>query len=55
MGVHGYPISHLGYADDLLIFLNGDARSLKCFKKFLDEYQLASGQLINYHKSSFVC
>jgi len=47
--------SHLGFADDLLIFINGDARSVKNFAKFLDLYQEGSGQLINFDKSSFYC
>ncbi|CAH9101516.1 unnamed protein product [Cuscuta epithymum] len=55
MGKQGLPISHLGFADDLLIFLNGEARSLVLFKKFLKDYQKASGQEINFCKSSIIC
>ncbi|CAH9059413.1 unnamed protein product [Cuscuta epithymum] len=55
MGSFGYSISHLGFADDLLIFLNGEARSLVNFNKFLNSYQRASGQTINLQKSSFLC
>ncbi|CAH9084422.1 unnamed protein product [Cuscuta epithymum] len=55
MGNEGRAISHLGYADDLLIFLNGDSRSLLRFKEFLNNYQEASGQAINFSKSSFIC
>lgn len=47
-------ISHLGFADDLLIFLNGHPRNLSKFRQYLDIYQQASGQLVNYHKSQFV-
>ncbi|CAH9069343.1 unnamed protein product [Cuscuta epithymum] len=54
MGNKGYPISHLGFADDLLIFINGDARSLVNFKKFLEDYQSASGQTVNLEKSNFI-
>ncbi|XP_037491283.1 uncharacterized protein LOC119369242 [Jatropha curcas] len=40
---------------DLLIFINGDVKSAKQFKEFLQLYQRASGQLVNLSKSSFVC
>lgn len=43
----------MGYADDLLIFINGAAPNLKRFKNFLEAYQKASGQNINYKKSQF--
>ncbi|CAH9122724.1 unnamed protein product [Cuscuta epithymum] len=55
MGNIGYPITHLGFADDLLIFLNGGSRSLVNFKKFITDYQSASGQTVNLQKSSFIC
>lgn len=47
-------ISHLGFADDLLIFLNGASHNLARFRKFLETYQKASRQLVNYNKSQFV-
>ncbi|CAH9140209.1 unnamed protein product, partial [Cuscuta epithymum] len=55
IGQCGFPVSHLSFADDILIFINGDARSLQNFKKFLGLYQRASGQAINFNKSNFVC
>ncbi|CAH9090352.1 unnamed protein product [Cuscuta epithymum] len=54
MGCSGYPITHLGFADDLLIFINGEARSILAFKRFLDSYQNVSGQAVNFSKSTFV-
>ncbi|CAH9101261.1 unnamed protein product [Cuscuta europaea] len=54
-GYEGLKISHLGFADDLLIFMNGNARSLLNFKKFLNTYQEASGQVVNLSKCSIIC
>ncbi|XP_058077435.1 uncharacterized protein LOC131225851 [Magnolia sinica] len=48
-------ISHLLYADDTLLFLNGGRASMRKIVALLDEYQSASGQLINKGKSSFLC
>lgn len=47
-------ISHLAYADDLLIFLRGTQRNLRRFHTFLTTYENASGQKVNFHKSSFI-
>lgn len=46
-------LSHLFYADDMLIFTNGSIRSLKCLKGLMNKYEAASGQKINLHKSAF--
>lgn len=48
------PVSHLGFADDLFVFINGSLNNLQAFKQFLKQYQRASGQLVNYHKSQYV-
>ncbi|KAF8406683.1 hypothetical protein HHK36_008774 [Tetracentron sinense] len=49
----GVPlISHLLYADDLLIFLNGEKRSLRRLIEVLGCYERWSGQLINKEKSA---
>ena len=37
-------ISHLMFADDVLIFLNGRRESIKNMMEFLGEYQAAAGQ-----------
>ncbi|VFQ79404.1 unnamed protein product [Cuscuta campestris] len=46
-------VSHLAYADDLIIFLNGRVRNLLRFKHILEDYTQGSGQEVNYNKSSF--
>lgn len=56
-GFHGgrtQVVSHLGFADDLLIFLNGSIANLNRFKEFLEQYQRVSGQQVNYHRSQMV-
>lgn len=47
-------ITHLAYADDLLIFLRGTLRNLQRLKLFLSQYEAASGQKVNYHKSTII-
>ncbi|VFQ76043.1 unnamed protein product [Cuscuta campestris] len=49
----GPIITHLCYADDLVIFLNGNTRNLLRLMSILKEYSLASGQDINWMKSRF--
>ncbi|VFQ76047.1 unnamed protein product [Cuscuta campestris] len=46
-------ISHLAFADDLVVFLNGDTRNLKKFRRILEDYQKGPGQQVNLNKSSF--
>lgn len=49
--MRGAPlISHLLYADELLVFTNGERRSLKMLLKTLEVYEKCSGQLINKEK-----
>lgn len=47
------PITHIFYADDMLIFTNGRLKSLRCLRKLMTHYEEASGQKINLQKSSF--
>lgn len=47
------PVSHLLFADDTLIFLNGKKSSVQRLFLFLERYEKASGQAINRGKSSF--
>lgn len=47
------PISHLLYADDVLIFSNGSNRSITAPMELLHTYERSSGQLINVEKSGF--
>lgn len=46
------PISHLLFADDVLIFSNCRIRSLRCLRDLLQRYERSSGQKINLEKSS---
>ncbi|XP_042495053.1 uncharacterized protein LOC122074285 [Macadamia integrifolia] len=43
--------SHLLFADDIFIFINGSARYVKQLHEFLSKYQDYSGQKINLEKS----
>lgn len=47
------PISHLFYADDMLLFANGHSRSLQRLKRLMNNYEVSSGQQINLDKSAF--
>lgn len=53
MGRNVEPISHLFYADDMLIFTNGRLRSLQRLKNLMGKYEEAAGQKINLSKSAF--
>jgi len=44
----------LQYADDTLILTRGDVASLQALKNILDDFSMATGLTINYHKSTFV-
>ncbi|KAL3502924.1 hypothetical protein ACH5RR_037373 [Cinchona calisaya] len=45
-------VSHLAFADDVIVFLRGDLRSVRNFKEFISTYELGTGQKINMSKSS---
>ncbi|XP_027181778.1 uncharacterized protein LOC113780162 [Coffea eugenioides] len=47
-------VTHLAFADDVLIFTNGTAVALKRVIRVLDEYQQSSGQLVNPQKSGYL-
>ncbi|XP_058111784.1 uncharacterized protein LOC131255108 [Magnolia sinica] len=47
--------SHLLYADNTLLFLNGSRMPLLAVNDFLSSFQAASGQRINRSKSCFIC
>lgn len=46
-------VSHLFYADDSIIFLNGGKESVDCLMETLVDFAAVSGQVINLSKSSF--
>lgn len=50
----GPEITHLQYADDMLIFCDANIESLKNIQKTLIIYHLASGLEVNFHKSSLI-
>nr|XP_027124272.1 uncharacterized protein LOC113740964 [Coffea arabica] len=51
----GCPVvTHLTFADDVLIIANGSTAALKRVMQVLEAYQLSSGQLVNAHKSGYL-
>ncbi|KAL3623019.1 hypothetical protein CASFOL_031835 [Castilleja foliolosa] len=44
-------VSHLMFADDMILFCNGGQKNMKRIKELLQMYEVSSGQQINYHKS----
>lgn len=48
-------ISHLQFADDVILFLNADESSLYGIKRILQCFQLLSGLKINFSKSQVFC
>ncbi|WRX23680.1 Reverse transcriptase domain - like 10 [Theobroma cacao] len=47
-------ISHLAYADEIMIFTNGSKSALEKVLGFLQEYEQASGQKISQQQSCFI-
>ena len=47
------PISHLCFADDLIVFTRVARRSVQVLMDFLARYEDVSGQKINRGKSNF--
>ncbi|XP_070025735.1 uncharacterized protein [Nicotiana sylvestris] len=47
-------INHLAYANDIVIFYDGNNMTLKLIKKAIDMYEKASGQKVNNDKSFFI-
>ncbi|KAL6570156.1 hypothetical protein OROMI_014670 [Orobanche minor] len=47
-------ITHLGYADDILIFLNASGKNLHIFNNCITHYECVSGQKINTYKINFI-
>ena len=43
----------LGYADDTILFVSAEKKSMKLMIKVLNKYESASGQMINLNKSAF--
>ncbi|GJU97186.1 RNA-directed DNA polymerase, eukaryota, reverse transcriptase zinc-binding domain protein [Tanacetum coccineum] len=51
-GCTNLNITHMCFADDLLVFCHGDSKSVKVIKKSLDEFSGYSGLLPNMQKST---
>lgn len=47
-------VSHLAFADDLVIFTRGLRSSLRVLMDFLGDYEQATGQKVNKNKSLFI-
>lgn len=50
----GLMVTHLAYADDCIIFINGHKDNMLLLKKFLNLYEMVSGQKVNERKSCFL-
>ncbi|RAL44338.1 hypothetical protein DM860_017444 [Cuscuta australis] len=53
LGRHFISVTHLAYADDLILFSNGSARNLAKIKCLIKDYEDCSGQKINQGKCFF--
>lgn len=45
--------THILYADDILIFCTGLKSNIRCLLRIFTDYSEASGQLINYDKTTY--
>ena len=48
------PITHLSFADDVIIFANGSSNSLERIMRVLELYHHSSRQLVNAQKSGYL-
>ena len=47
-------VNHLSIANDIILFIFGRCKTLKCLMATLNKYEDSSGQLINGDKSHFI-
>jgi hypothetical protein len=50
----GLSVSHLFFADDILVFFDENMDECQVFKRVLEIYSTTSGQIVNFNKSE-VC
>ncbi|WCJ25238.1 hypothetical protein M5689_007137 [Euphorbia peplus] len=55
IGRHCPPLSHLFFADDVLLFIEGSAEQLNVVMEILGVFCAASGQKLNVQKSRMYC
>ncbi|CAL1363580.1 unnamed protein product [Linum trigynum] len=48
----GPPLSHLFFADDLVLFAEAGGSQIRIIKQCLDDFCSSSGQRVNFHKSA---
>ena len=53
-GCNQLRITHICFADDLLMFCHGDTTSVKVFRDAIEEFGSYSGLLPNYNKSTII-
>lgn len=45
-------VSHLLYADNVVVFANSSKHSIQCLMDLVKEYEVWTGQLVNHEKSA---
>ncbi|GKD89801.1 RNA-directed DNA polymerase, eukaryota, reverse transcriptase zinc-binding domain protein [Tanacetum coccineum] len=53
-GCRKIKLTHVCFADDLLMFCNGDKNSANVLKEAIEEFGLVSGLIPNYNKSTII-
>ncbi|XP_060181510.1 uncharacterized protein LOC132611114 [Lycium barbarum] len=54
MNRFGPQVTHLAFADDMILFVSGHKRSIKMVMRTLARYEITSGQKVNKDKSCFM-
>ncbi|KAI0494122.1 hypothetical protein KFK09_024253 [Dendrobium nobile] len=52
--IRGFPISHLSFADDFILFSNGATKNVKLLMKFLSKFSACSGLNFSKDKCTFI-
>ncbi|PKU78492.1 integrator complex subunit 11 [Dendrobium catenatum] len=51
--IRGFPISHLSFVDDFILFANGSIKNIKILMKHLSKFHKCSGLNVSKEKSNF--